>query len=44
VGKLPVFSPPQTNISLPVHTATWRVLADGALPVDVGVHESEAGT
>ena len=35
--------PPQTNISVPVHTAVWFARADGAPTVEMGVHLPVAG-
>ena len=35
--------PPQTIISLPVHTAVWDCLAEGALTVLVGIQLSSVG-
>src|SRR6266478_4434135 len=37
-------NPPQTIISRPVHTARWLARGAGAPTVEVGVHESSAGS
>jgi hypothetical protein len=42
--KLLPFRPPQTVISLPVHTAVWRYRAAGALLMLVAVHVSVLGS
>src|SRR5215475_10384237 len=40
--KLPLY-PPQTTISLPVHTTVWRARPEGALAMLVAVQRSVLG-